>query len=166
MQKLAIVALVALIPLTLFAQAPSSKPTEPFRDRQTALLKSFKLSDAQIAQVLDIEKAARSAAQGDFAHIRLLNAEIRVALLPSNANPDLQAIEKLIDQKAQFRADAEKAFTAAKVQLIQIMGNDNFNRLIRVHREHSPKRCFFMTKRQFGDPANRDPAGLGGMTLE
>lgn len=169
MQKLVIVALVTLIPLTLFAQVPTSKPMDPYptKDRQMALLKSFKLSDVQIAQILNIEKTTRSAVQGDFAHIKLLNAQIRVALLPSNANPDLQAIDKLIDQKTQFRADAEKAFAAAKVQLTQIMGEDNFSRFLHVHRRHMPKRRFFMAKRQLGEGSmNRASAGIGGRTLE
>jgi len=137
MKKWLVMVLVSLIPLASFAQAPAGKP---MMDRQAELLKSFKLSDAQIAQVKDMEKSIRNTVEGDIAHIQLLNAQIRVALLPSNANPDLQAIGKLIDQKAQLRADAEKALVSAKVQLTQIVGSENCEKLIRMYRMHRPGR--------------------------
>jgi hypothetical protein len=155
MKKLLIMALVSLIPLASFAQAPASKPTV---DRQVELLKSFKLSDAQIAQVKDMEKSIRGTVKSDFAHIQLLNAQIKVALLPSNANPDLQAIDKLIDQKTQLRADVEKTLVAAKVQLTQIVGSENCEKLIRMYRMHRPGRHPFSNE---GKRMQREGGPLG-----
>ena len=50
----------------------------------------------------------------DRANIQLLNAQIKVALLPSTANPDLGAVDKLIDQKAELRASMQKVFVSAQ----------------------------------------------------
>jgi hypothetical protein len=83
---------------------------------------------AQIAQVRDIEKSTRATIQSDLAHLQLLNAKTKVALPPVNANADPQAVDKLIDQKSQLRAEMEKAFALAEVQLQQIMGKDNFDK--------------------------------------
>jgi Spy/CpxP family protein refolding chaperone len=162
MKKLLIAALVTLIPLALFAQVPAAKPMDRPGDRQIELLKSFKLSDAQIAQVQDIEKSTRTATQSDFAHLQLLNAQIKVALLPSSGNPDLQAVDKLIDQKAQLRAEMEKSLVSAKVQLTQIMGKDNFEKFFRTLRMHMPRRGFFAKKGQFRPPMDGDAEGNGG----
>jgi len=135
MKRLCIAALVTLIPLAMFAQSPAAKPA----DRPDELLKSFKLSDAQIAQVRDIEKATRASLEADFAHLQLLNSQIKVALLPASGNVDMPAIDKLIDQKAQLRAEMEKALVGAKVQLTQIMGKDNFDKYFRDLRARMPK---------------------------
>ena len=139
MKKMLIALFVTLVPLALFAQAPGvdKQPTDrpavdrPAVDRTADLLKSFKLSDAQINQVRDIEKSTRTTIEAEFARLQLLNAQIKVALLPASGNTDLSAINKLIDQKAQLRADSEKALVAAEVQLTQIMGRDNFRKYFR-----------------------------------
>jgi Spy/CpxP family protein refolding chaperone len=141
MKKLAIAALAIIIPLALFAQGtpPASKPGDQRADRQVELLKSFKLSDAQIAQVGDIEKATRTTIESDFAKLRLFDSQIRVDLLPATGSPDLAAINKLIDQKSQLRGEMEKTLVAARVQLVQIMGNDNFRKFFRELRERGPR---------------------------
>jgi hypothetical protein len=164
MKKLWIAALVTLIPLALFAQAPAAKPG----DRQDELLKSFKLSDAQIAQVRDIEKSTRTSLESDFAHLQLLNSQIKVDLLPASGNVELQAVNKLIDQKAQLRAEMEKALVAAKVQLTQIMGKDNFDKYFHDLRARMHKGGGFgMGGRGFGrGPMGDGQDGRGGMMGE
>jgi Spy/CpxP family protein refolding chaperone len=139
MKKLCIATLVALIPLAMFAQAPADKPMNRPADRQIELLKSFKLSDAQIAQIQDIEKSTRTILESDSAHLQLLNSQKRVALLPASGNVDLSAINKLIDQKAQLRAEMEKALVSAQVQLTQIMGKEDFDKFFREYRELMPR---------------------------
>jgi hypothetical protein len=62
-----------------------------------------------------------------------------VALLPVSGNVDLAPINKLIDQKAQLRAEMEKALVSARVQLTQIMGKDNFDKFFRELREFMPR---------------------------
>jgi hypothetical protein len=164
MKKLCIATLVTLIPLALFAQqAPADRPA----DNQSELLKSFKLSDAQIAQVRDIEKSTRSAIQSDLAHLQLLNAQIKVALPPANANPDLQAVDKLIDQKSQLRAEMEKSFVSAEVQLLQIMGKDNFDKYARLYGKRLPRGAFLGEGMgRFGrGPMGGSPEGDGGSTM-
>jgi Spy/CpxP family protein refolding chaperone len=158
MRKLCILALVAFIPLAAFAQSPAAKPA----DRQDELLKSFKLSDAQIAQVRDIEKTARTTIESDFAHLQLLNSQIKVALLPASGNVDLPAVNKLIDQKAQLRAEMEKAMVAAKVQLTQIMGKDNFDKYFRDLRSRMPRGGGFGMKGRGRGPAGDSPQGGRG----
>lgn len=158
MKKLCIAALVTLIPLALFAQAPADKPADRSADRQTEMLKSFKLSDAQVAQVRDIEKSTRNTIESDSAHLQLLNSQIKVALLPSSGNIDLPAVNKLIDQKAQLRAEMEKALVSAQVQLTQIMGKDNFEKFSRDFRERMPRGGRF---EMGGGQFNRGPMGNG-----
>ena len=157
MKKLCIATLVTLIPLAMFAQAPAEKPTNRPADRQIELLKSFKLSDAQITQIQDIEKSTRTILESDSAHLQLLNSQIKVALLPVSGSVDLSAINKLIDQKAQLRAEMEKALVSAQVQQTQIMGKDNFNKFFREYREFMPRGDRF----GMGGGFKRGPMGNG-----
>jgi hypothetical protein len=160
MKKVLIAVLVTLIPLAVFAQV-QPQANKPMMDRQAELLKSFKLSDAQIAQVQDIEKSMRATAKSDRAHIQLLNAQIKVALLPSNANPDVQAIDKLIDQKTQLRADIEKALVSARLQLTQIMGSENCDELVRMYMMHRSRFGFFPKETKERQPeGGRGPMGF------
>ena len=142
MKRLLVFAAAILIPALSFAQIP--------QDRGTKLLRDLGLSDAQIAQVQDVENKARTAIKDDLVHLRLLKAQINEAMLPSNAKPDLAAINKLVDQKAQLRGDMEKTFLAAKVQLMGIMGKDSFDKYARV------------VRREFGMGGFRGGHGMGG----
>lgn len=96
------------------------------------------LSDTQVSQVMDIQKKTVTTVRQDKVHIRLLKAQMAVALLP--ANVDMPALNNLITQEAQTRADIQKALIGAKVQLRQIMGDETFRKYIRhlgtMHRHH------------------------------
>jgi hypothetical protein len=105
-----------VLPIVLFAQSP--------RDRETNLLKSFGLNDSQIAQVFDIQSKTRATVRQDKVQIRLLHAEMEKALLP--ASPNMQEVNGYITQISQTGADLMKTFVNAKVQLRQIIGDDNF----------------------------------------
>ncbi len=104
------------LPVALFAQSP--------RDQETAMLKKLGLSDSQTAQVIDIQKKTRDTIRQDAVQLRLLHAQMEKALLPSN--PNMQEVNGYISQMAQTRADLMKAFVGARVQLRQIIGDDNF----------------------------------------
>ncbi len=103
-----------LIPTALFAQTPQS------RDMQ--FLKRLGLSDAQAAQVMDVQRKAEATVRQDTVQLRLLRAQIDKALLPSSV--DMQAVNSLIDQASVARADMQKALVAARVQMRQLMGDD------------------------------------------
>jgi hypothetical protein len=105
-----------MLPVALFAQSP--------RDRETAMLKNFGLNDSQIAQVFEIQDKTRATIRQDAAQLRLLHAQLRKALLP--ANPSMQEVNGFIDQMAQTRSDLLKASVGARVQLRQIIGEENF----------------------------------------
>ena len=60
------------------------------------------LNNTKIAQVMDIQKKTMTTVRQDRVHVRLLKAEMAVALLP--ANVDMQAVNNLITQEAQMRA--------------------------------------------------------------
>jgi hypothetical protein len=105
-----------VLPMALFAQSP--------RDQETAMLKRFGLNDSQIAQVLDIQTKTRATIRQDAVQLRLLHAQMEKALLP--ANPNMQDVNGDITQMTQTRADLMKTFVAARVQLRQIIGEDNF----------------------------------------
>ena len=106
---------------------------------ENTLLQGFGLTDSQITQVMTIQKATRETVRADFTHIRLVQAQIAEALLPSASGPDQGTINALIDKKGQYRIDIEKNVMAARLQLLKIMGDDNFAKyshfvMARMHR--------------------------------
>jgi len=124
MKRFLVFATALMIPALSFAQVP--------QDRGTKLLHDLNLSDAQIAQVQAVEQKARTTIKDDLVHLKLLRAQINEAILPSDAKPDLAAINKLVDQQVQLRGDMEKTLLAAKVQLMGIMGKDSFDKYAKV----------------------------------
>jgi hypothetical protein len=108
--------LFLLLPVALFAQSP--------RDQETAMLKKLGLNDAQVAQVLDIQGKTQTTIRQDAVQLRLLHAQMEKALLP--AAPNMQDVNGFITQIAQTQTDMMKAFVSARVQLRQIIGDDNF----------------------------------------
>jgi len=143
-----------LLPVVLFAQNTKSP-----KDREMALLKSFGLTDSQIAQVLDIQKTTRMAARQDFVQLRLLRAQMAKALL--SVSPNMQEVNGYITQIAQTRGDMMKAFVSARVQLRQLIGEDNFpvyaRFIMRMHRHWHG----FHYAASF--PRMRRPVPAGGM---
>jgi len=124
--------LFLLLPIVLFAQS-----TQSSKGRESAMLKKWGLNDAQISQVFDIQKSTMTTMRQDFVQIRLLRAQMAKALLP--ASPNMQEVNGYITQIAQARADIMKAFVGARVQLRQIIGEDNFSvyaRFIRQMHKH------------------------------
>lgn len=119
-----------VLPTALFAQNQAGG--------ETKMLKQFGLDDTQISQVMDIQKKTMTTVRQGLVHIRLLKAQMAQDLLP--AKVDMQAVNDLINQEAQTRADMQKAFVGARVQLRQIMGDDNFRMYVRhlmaMHRFH------------------------------
>jgi hypothetical protein len=104
------------LPVALFAQSP--------KDQEAAMLKKIGLNDSQISQVFDVQNKTRETVRQDGAQIRLLHAQMEKALLP--VNPNMQEVNGYITQMSQTRADLLKAFVGARVQLRQIIGDDNF----------------------------------------
>jgi hypothetical protein len=111
--------LFLLLPVVLFAQGAQSP-----KDHESAMLKNWGLNDSQIAQVFDIQKNTMMTARQDFVQLRLLRAQMAKALLP--ASPNMQEVNGYITQMAQTRADLMKAFVGSRVQLRQIIGEENF----------------------------------------
>lgn len=114
--------LVLFLPVAIFAQTPQSA--------QTKMLKQLGLNDGQVSQVVDIQGKTMTTARADGVQLRLLRAQLDKALLP--ANPDMQAVNGIIAQIGQTRIDLQKTLVASRVQLRQIMGDDNF----RVYMRH------------------------------
>jgi len=144
--------LFLLLPVMLFAQDAKSP-----KDRETAMLKRFGLSDSQVTQVFDIQKNTRMTARQDFVQLRLLRAQMAKALLP--VSPNLQEVNGYITQIAQTRADMMRAFVGARVQLRQIVGEDNFPAytkfIMHIHQRWLSHRANF--------PRIGQPAPAGGM---
>ena len=137
--------LLLLLPAALFAQSP--------RDQESTMLKKLGLTDAQVTQVLDIQSKTRSTIRQDAVQMRLLHAQMDKALLP--ASPNMQDVNGYITQIAQTRADMMKALVGARVQLRQIIGDDNFPAYTR----------FIMLRHRFGPRAFQRMGGprAGGM---
>ena len=134
--------LFLLLPVALFAQNPQSP-----KERESAMLKQWGLSDSQVAQVFDIQKSTRMTVRQDLVQIQLLRAQIAKALLP--ANPNMQEVNGYITQMAQTRADLMKAFVGARVQLRQIIGEDHFPAYFRLMM-HKHRHFFWHHRRYFG----------------
>ena len=119
--KRLIAILFLILPVALFAQGS--------KDRETSLLKKFGLSDAQIAQVFEIQDQTRATIRQDAVQLRLLRAQLEKALLP--ASPDMQEVNGYIDQIGQTRSELMKALVGARVELRQIIGEKNFPAFVR-----------------------------------
>jgi len=142
MKRLIPIVFLAL-PVALFAQTPQGP-----KAHETAMLKGFGLSDSQISQVFDIQDKTQTTIRQDAVELRLLRAQMEKALLP--ASPNMQDVNGYITQMAQTRADLMKAFVGARVQLRQILGDDNFRSYARfiMHRYGvEPHRGFFGLRR-------------------
>ena len=151
--------LLLLLPAALFAQSPAA-PASP-RTRETALLRGFGLNDAQIAQVFDIQDRTRTTVRQDAVQLRLLRAQMDKALLP--AAPSMQDVNGFITQMSQTRADMMKALVGARVQLRQIIGDDNFPVYARfiVHRFGRGGRGGFGAGEPRGGMMGRDGGMMG-----
>jgi hypothetical protein len=147
-----------LLPAALFAQS--------FKDQDAAVLKKLGLNDSQVSQVRDIQGKTRATVRQEAVQIRLLRAQMEKALLP--ANPNMQDVNGYITQISAARADLMKAFVGARVQLRQIIGDDNFPAYARYLRQRSGldgRRGFLqMRQRAPGNPVPGDIRGgvLGG----
>jgi Spy/CpxP family protein refolding chaperone len=135
-----------LIPAALFAQGPGA-PASP-RARETRMLKGFGLTDAQVTQVFDIQDKARTAVRQDTVQLRLLHAQMEKALLP--AAPNMPDVNALISQMAQTRADIMKTLVGARVQLRQIIGEQNFPAYSRYIRQGLMKNRRLLQMRRSG----------------
>jgi len=122
MKRLALSALLVVMPLALFAQAQQAP--------ERRMLQQLGLTDAQASQVMDIQAKTWEAVRQDAAQVRLLRAQIDKAMVASAV--DTQAVNGLVDQLSQARAAMQKTFLAAQVQLQQIMGPDK----LRVYMRH------------------------------
>lgn len=125
MKRIALMTLMALLPLALFAQAQQAP--------ERKMLQRLGLTDSQVSQVLDIQGRTRDALRQGAAQVRLLRAQIDKAMVASTV--DMQAVNGLVDQLAQARAGMQKTFLAARVQLQQIMGPDNMRIYMRGMRQ-------------------------------
>jgi hypothetical protein len=110
--------------------------------------------------VLDIQGKTRATLRQDAVQLRLLRAQMDKALLP--ANPNMQEVNGYITQMSQARADMMKTLVAARVQLRQIIGDDNFPAYARFIRSHAGP--WFRHAGFFGmrRPAWRGSAGGAG----
>jgi Spy/CpxP family protein refolding chaperone len=122
MKRLLIVILALAVPVAVFAQTP--------QQREESVLKArFGLTNAQVTQVIDLQKKTADQVRVDAVHLRLLRAELAEALLPSTV--DQSKVNDLIDQMSQTRGDMQKAMVGASIQLRQIVGDDAYYALVR-----------------------------------
>jgi hypothetical protein len=117
--------LVLLLPVAAFAQSQQGPDAK--------MLKQLGLNDGQVSQVLDIQGKTETAVRADAVQLRLLRAQLEKALLPANA--DMQSVNGIITQIGQARVDMQKTLVAARVQMRQIMGDDNFRSYTRYTRQ-------------------------------
>jgi hypothetical protein len=120
------------------------------------MLKGFGLNDSQIAQVFDIQEKTRTTIRQNAVELRLLHAQMEKALLPTS--PNMQEVNGYIAQMARTRTDLMEAFVGTRVQLRQILGDDNFQTYAKfiMHRYGIEPRRGFLGR---GRPAS----GAGGM---
>jgi septal ring factor EnvC (AmiA/AmiB activator) len=149
MKRLALAALLAAIPLSLFAQAQQAP--------ERRALQQLGLSDAQVSQVLDLQARTRDTLRQGAAQLRVLRAQIDKAMLASPV--DMTAVNALVDQVSQARAGLQKTLLSARAQMQQVMGVDNFQKYMRGMRRALAHRF------PQGYPMRRLPPGAGGYGL-
>jgi Spy/CpxP family protein refolding chaperone len=120
----------------------------------TEMLKHFGLSDDQSKQVADIIDKEQSSVVPQRAQLKVLNAQIELALTASNA--DLKAIDALVDKKTQLQSDMEKQFLAGAVQIHGIVGDQLFAKLSQAYLMHH-RMGGRGWKHQQGDPGSMPP---------
>ena len=141
MKRFAVLALALAIPSALFAGSLAGPEKKVFE--------RLGLNDAQTAQVMEIRGTTEATVRQDAVQIRLLRAQMEKALLPAPAAVDMQAVNGLINQMAQARADIQKTLVGAGLQLRQIMGDDAFRAYMRHMRREF--RHGVMMRRPMGD---------------
>lgn len=90
------------------------------------------VSDAVAQQVVDLWTQALSAAEAKRADLKVIEAQIRQAMVP--ANPDLKAVNALVDRKVALQADLEKARLALEAKVHQLIGDPLFAKIQMAHR--------------------------------
>jgi len=130
MKRILPVFFALILPMAGFAQSAQGP--------ETKMLKQLGLTDAQVSQVMDIQGKTRTGVRADAVQLRLLRAQLDKALLPSTV--DMQGVNTLITQMGQVRVDMQKTLVAARVQLRQIMGDDNFRAYTRYIRRDGAMR--------------------------
>lgn len=145
MKRITVLALALLTPVVMFAQVPP--------DRGALALKRMGMSDDQVTKITAIVKTAETKVKDDKIHISLIKAQIKDAIMPSTAALDMAAIDKLVDQEVQLRADMEKTVLSAEVELIKIMGRDDFELYFR------------MIRAEFGMGSSRSMQEFRGMQM-
>ncbi|HUX52652.1 MAG TPA: hypothetical protein VMW73_17820 [Spirochaetia bacterium] len=123
------------VPIVVFLAllAPAMMFAQDRQTRESRVLQQAGLTGSQITQVTELQNTLRNTIRQDVAYLKLLRAQIDVALLP--ANPDMQKVNDLIDQSATRRADMQKAAVAARVQLRSIVGENNVRRIEQLLRQ-------------------------------
>jgi Spy/CpxP family protein refolding chaperone len=127
--------LVAAAVFALVASFAFSQPM-PVGGGQTQIerLKHFGLSDDQAKQVSDILTKERTTAVPQRAQLKVLNAQIELAMTASK--PDLNAVNALVDKKAQLRTEMEKQFLASAAEIHGIVGDQLFAQLSQAYLAH------------------------------
>lgn len=83
-------------------------------------LKHLGLSDEQAKQVAELLTKFEAARQPALAQLKVLAAQIGQTMTASN--PDLKAVNALVDKKAALRAELEKQRLALLAQVHQLLG--------------------------------------------
>jgi len=134
MKRLFFILIALAVPFAAFAQGT----TTPQSREAQVLKQQLGLTDAQVSQVLDIQKKTLDQIHRDRVHIRLLQAQIDEDLLATPV--DQGKVNDLVDQIARARADIQKSLIAARIQLQGIIGNDALAAYIRLLRTYTAPR--------------------------
>jgi hypothetical protein len=87
-------------------------------------LKKLGLSDTQVTQVLDVQKATRTQIQASIADLRIARAQLATLLLP--ANVDMEQVNKLLAKEQELRTTIARTGIEAQIKLRQIMRDDTY----------------------------------------
>jgi Spy/CpxP family protein refolding chaperone len=127
LSRLLVSAVLALVTSFAFTQPMPMPMSLMGGQNHTEILKRLGLSDDQTKQVVDIMAKELVAVVPQRAQLKVLNAQIELAMTATN--PDLKAVDALVDKKTQLRGDIEKQFLAIEAQVHQIVGDQLFYQL-------------------------------------
>jgi len=129
--------IVACAVFAVVAGTAFSQPAPGPALNRTEWLKHAGLTDDQVKQVTDIVAKQRTDAAPQLAQVKVLNAQIEQAM--TGPSPDLKAASALVDKKALLRADLEKQFLTAQVQIHQVVGDQKYVELKKAFFDHHPR---------------------------
>lgn len=139
MKKLmSVLVVLSFIAFAGVAQESAEKQVEPKRGKHKGMLSEIPdLTDEQKAQIKEIRQAGK--AENQKLRDKLYSIREKTNELKSAENPDLEAINSLIDEGTKVKAEMLKNRTASEVEMVKILTPEQRKAYEKVRNERKAK---------------------------